>query len=662
VTSAADQSPVGAPRGELDPLTFEVLRNAFSTAVDQMAEQILRTCHSFVIFARDFSSALCDAEGNTVAQGSGDLAGHVGTLHFTAKAVLDTFGDDIHPGDVFLVNDPFLGGTHVSDVRVVRPIFLAGKLAALAQSCGHWSDVGGTVPGSFDPEQHELYGLGVRITPLRIWSRGVYLEDVADLVLTNVRRSEDAAGDLRAQAEATAVCDDELQRLAGRYGADVVVAAMARVQDHTESLLRRRLAELPDGSWTARDYIDQDPARPEGLVPVAVELRIEGDQAHFDLTGSGPSTGSLYNAAFGASFSAVIAGTKLFFPDIPLNSGFYRAVGFDPGPPGTIVNAVEPTATSGMSMPYEKAMNGAIAIWSEILPERAMACSFNIEYLQVGGHDLRRPDDPRPFVWYDWLVGGWGGRNGKDGTDATSAVFGPALQTQPVEGQERLSPVLTGELSIAVDSGGPGEFRGGVGVRKGGALTAAERVSLAYIGDRERAVVWGLEGGLPSRPHGLHLTHGAEVRYLGTEAVNVELVEGDHFTRPSAGGGGYGDPLERRPAAVLEDVVEGYVSIPRARVDYGVVVIEIDAELSAFEVDEEETAAERARIRAARRGWLEEDPRAVAARYLAGELVDLDVVRRHGVILDWGTGEVLAESTREYRELLRARAAAAWTD
>jgi N-methylhydantoinase B len=151
----------------VDALTFEVLRNSFATAVDEMAEQILRTCHSFVMFARDFSSALCDADGNMVAQGSADLAGHVGTLHFTAKAVLEAFGDDIAEGDVFLINDPYLGGTHVSDVRFVRPVFLDGRLAALAQSCGHWSDVGGSVPGSFDPEQREYYGLGLRVPPPR---------------------------------------------------------------------------------------------------------------------------------------------------------------------------------------------------------------------------------------------------------------------------------------------------------------------------------------------------------------------------------------------------------------------------------------------------------------------------------------------------------------
>jgi N-methylhydantoinase B len=643
----------------MDALTFEVLRNSFAAAVDEMAEQILRTCHSFVIFARDFSSALCDAQGNTVAQGSADLAGHVGTLHFTAKAVLEAFEDDIAEGDVFLVNDPYLGGTHVSDVRVVRPVFLDGQLAALAQSCGHWSDVGGSVPGSFDPEQREYYGLGLRIPPVRIWERGRYRSDVASLLLANVRRAEDAAGDLHAQAEATRVGEAELHRLAGRYGAETVVEALTAVQHHTERLLRRRLAELPDGKWEAVDYLDVDPDEGEGLVPVRVALTIDGDEIRYDLGGSHAAVGSLYNAAFGASFSAVIAATKLFFPDVPLNSGFYRAVGFDPGPPGTVVNAVPPTATSGMSMPYEKVMNAAIALWSRIVPERAMACSFNIEYLQIGGMD-RRVGGSRPFVWYDWLVGGWGGRNGKDGSGATSAVFGPSLSTQPVEGQERLSPVLTSELAIAADSGGPGRFRGGVGVRKGGRLTEAAGTTLAYVCDRERAIVWGLDGGLSSVPHGLRLERDGRLEYFGTATANVALAAGDAFSRPSAGGGGYGDPLARDPWAVLEDVIDGYVTVDRALRDYGVAVRAVDAELSAYEIETDATERARAEIRAFRRMWLEEDPEAVAARFRSGELDVLDVVRRHGVVLDWGTGELLPRSTDAYRALLCAQAAVTW--
>src|SRR5699024_7737342 len=207
-------------QNQLDPVTFEVLKNGFVNLVDQMSEQILRTCYSFVIYNRDFSSALCDAEGNTIMQGTQDIAVHVGTLHLTAKAVIEDFGDDIHPGDVFLVNDPYRGGTHFNDVRVVRPVFYRDKLIAFMQANGHWADIGGSVPGSFDVSVIDIFGEGMRITLIRVWSKGEYLEDVANLLVSNMRVPEERLGDLRSQSEATKVAENELLRLVNRYGLD----------------------------------------------------------------------------------------------------------------------------------------------------------------------------------------------------------------------------------------------------------------------------------------------------------------------------------------------------------------------------------------------------------------------------------------------------------
>jgi len=223
--------------------------------------------------------------------------------------------------------------------------------------------------------------------------------------------------------------------------------------------------------------------------------------------------------------------------------------------------------------------------------------------------------------------------------------------------------VLTEDHAIIPDSGGPGRWRGGCGVRKGGALTQVDGAVMSYCCDRARSVPWGIEGGLPSMPHGVWLSRdGGEARFLGAQFSNLPVGEGDRFTRPSAGGGGFGDPLLRDPAAVAEDVADGYVTIARAERDYGVVVREVDRDLARYEVDAEATAAARAAIAAARRGWLEEDPEAVAARYRAGELDVLDVVRRHAVILDWGSGELLAETTRTYRAVVGARMAAGWEE
>jgi len=325
------------------------------------------------------------------------------------------------------------------------------------------------------------------------------------------------------------------------------------------------------------------------------------------------------------------------------------------------VNAPWPVAVTGFcSGPYEKIMNSIFELWSQLQPERAIACSFNLEYLLVGGRDARYETRPI-FMWYDWMVGGWGGRNGKDGSNATAPIFGVGLAVQPLEAQERLCPVLTTGHEILTDSAGPGRFRGGCGVEKGALLREAESTVMSYMCDRARSITWGIEGGLPSIPHGVWLNKGTDrERFLGAVFSNVPVVPGDRFTRPSAGGGGLGDPLERDPEAVREDVADGYVTVERARKDYGVVVREIDAELAEYEVDERETAHEREQIRAERRGWLEEDPASVAERYRSGELDVLDLVRRYGVILDWDTGELFPKTTDQFRGMLQRRMVPHW--
>ena len=642
----------------LDRVTFEVLKNGFVNLVDQMSEQLLRTCYSFVIYCRDFSNCLCDAEGNTVMQGSGDIAVHVGTLHFTAKAVISRFKGDIHPGDVFMINDPYLGGTHFCDVRVLRPVFHQDKLIAFTQSCGHWADMGGAVPGSFDIQAKEHFGEGLRIPPLRVWSKGVFLKDVAEMIVSNTRAPADAMGDLLAQASCTLTGANRLLELVDKYGVDVVLAAFRECQDYVERYARSRVADLPDGTWSTRDFLDQDPGQPEGLIPIEVKMTISGGSIHFDLSGTHPAIGCFLNSGEGSAFSAVVAGTKTFFPEIPLNSGFYRFITAYL-PPGSVVNAPHPVAVTGFcSGAYEKIMNAVFELWSNILPERALACCFNLEYLLVGGRDEREGTAGRYFMWYDWMAGGWGGRSDRDGSSATSPIFGVGLAVQSVEAQERLTPVLTSEHAIIADSGGPGRFRGGCGVVKGGALTAIGRTVMSYSCDRARSVTWGIDGGLPSTPHGVTLMRpGEPPKFLGAVFSGVPMEPGDRFTRPSAGGGGLGDPMERAPAAVLEDIIDGYVTQAGAARDYGVVVREIDAELDQLEVDAAATDAARAKIRVERNAWLSTEPQSVAVRLRNGEISIEEAIRRYGVICDWNDGSLLPKTTEQFRAAMRMRGA-----
>lgn len=645
----------------LDPVTFEVLKNSFITSVDQMAEQMLRTCYSFVIYNRDFSNALHDAEGNSVAQGNQDIAVHVGTLHFTCKEVIRVFSGEMLPGDVYAINDPYAGGTHFSDVRLVRPIFDDDELIGFSQSNGHWSDLGGSVPGSFDVTARDMFREAVRITPVRLFRAGEFCHDIANMIAANTRDPASIIGDIHSQAGATAVAEREVLRLVRKYGKDQVLQGMREVQDYVEKAVRSRIAALPDGEWETVDYIDRDPTRGEGMIPIRIKMTIKGDRITYDFEGSHPTIASIYNSAPGATFSAVVAGMKTFFPDLPLNSGFYRMIDIK-APENSVVSASWPVAVTGFLMPFEKIMNAIFEMWSQIMPERSIACAFNLEYLLAGGRDLRSPEKPI-FMFYEWLPGGWGGRNGKDGSDVTTACFGTGLMSQPNEGNERVNPTRTLEFQILRDSAGPGKWRGGVGVQKISVLLESEDSVMSYICDRERAVVWGIEGGLPSMPHGLSIRRKgeADAKWLGSVFSDYPVYTGDEFARPTAGGGGYGDPLERDPQAVCDDVADDYVSVGRAAKDYGVVLTEIDPDLCEFEVDTEATEKLRQEIRLKRKDWARMPGEEVAELYKKGEINSLDAVRRYATILDWETGELLEKTTQQFRESFERRTVSHWT-
>ena len=647
---------------DLDPVTFEVLRNSFSYLVDRMGAQLQRTCYSFIVYIGDFSHALNDADGNTVMQGSEDIASQVGTLHLTCQSVIDHFEGDIHRGDVFLINDPYEGSTHLPDVRVVRPVFTDGDdPIAYTQSNGHWPDVGGPTPGSFNIEAAEFHGEGLRIPPVKIREKGVYRDDVINLITANMRISENRIGDIKAQVKATKVAEKRLLELVEKYGEGTVLTAFDETQNYVERIARERIAELPDGTWHTWDFLDSDPGKDEGLVRVDVEMTIDSDEVYYDLSGSDPYIKGFLNGTFATTFTGVVSGLKMaVFPDLPLNSGLYNVVNVT-APEGSVVNAPEPAAvTGGVSGVFEKIMSSSFKIWADILPERAMSPAFNLEYLLIGGKDTRS-GSPEEFMWHDWLAGGWGGKNGEDGSSATAPMFGASLGVPFFEGQERNNPMRTTAHAIVTDSGGPGKWRGGCGVYKGAELTDAADTVMSYSCDRGRAVVWGLNGGLPGLPHGVRLNPGTDdEEYLGTVFSNVELEPGDTFGRPSSGGGGFGDPLERDPERVLSDVVQEYVSVERAAKDYGVVVDALDADLGTYEIDHDATAEKRDFVRTNRRRWMDTDPAAVATMYRDDEATVLDCIRQYGVVLDWKRGDVLETSTAQYRELLQDRTIPHW--
>lgn len=649
-----------ALESRLDPVTFEVLKNAFQGAVENMSEQVLRTCHSFTLYNRDFSSCLCDRNGDLVSHGRLDLSGHIATMHNTCKAVIAEFGSDMNPGDVFILNDAYLGNTHWNDVRVVRPIFYDGEIIAYTQSSGHWADIGGNAPGSFDVAATSYWSEALRITPIRLWDEGRYRRDIGNMIMANTRVPSDSEGDLFSQYESTGVGERGLLRIIEKYGIDTVLAAFDDVQNYVERFFRKRLAALPDGVWESTDYLDQDFGNlGDGLIPIKMKMTKKGTDLSFDMEGTHKTLAMNINAHKASAYSAIIASLKMVIPEIPLNSGFFRAVHLKV-PEGSLVDAKWPTACTGHVMTYEKLVNSVQSIFSEIDPSRAMACSFNLDYLLTGGYD-RRTGGKQQFMFYDWLSGGWGARSSKDGR-CYSCLFGISLKNQPVEGQERLAPVRAIQYELACDSAGPGKYRGGLGIVKGYQFTDdAVNTVATFVCNRSRAVVYGIAGGLPSCPvYALHTSGGQSID-RGSLFANVAMKPGDTLTRNSGGGGGYGDPLERSPEAVFNDVIDEYVSVYRARVDYGVVVKVVDAELCSYELDTEATQQERERIRSLRRGWLEEDPEQVVERFHKGLLGQLDIIRQYGIILDWDSSKLLPVTTRQYRALMQVRSAAAWS-
>ncbi len=463
-------------------------------------------------------------------------------------------------------------------------------------------------------------------------------------------------GDFLAQCEATRLGEQRLLELVGKYGKETVLEAFGECQDYVERFAREKVASLPDGSWETTDFIDQDPTKPEGLIPIKVKMTIAGSQVSYDFTGSHDAIDCFLNGSASSAFSAVVAGTKFFFPEVPLNSGFYRFIDTDM-PEGSVVNAPYPYAVTGFcSGAYEKIMNAIFELWSRVTPERSLACAFNLEYLLIGGLDDRPETRGRFFMWYDWMAGGWGARHGKDGSSATSSLFGVGLAQQSVEAQERLTPIVMDRYEIAADSAGPGKFRGGCGVQKGGTLTAIKSTVMSYCCDRARSVTWGMKGGQASVPHGVTHVHGETSRYLGAVFSNVPLAPGDRFDRPSAGGGGLYDPLERDTDRVLDDIIDGYVTIAGAARDYGVVVEAIDPELDDYRIDPAATEKLRADLRSARPGWLEEPAVDVADKLGRGTIDALTAIRRHGVICDWNDNKLLPRTTEQYRAAVKARA------
>ncbi|MFN0156115.1 MAG: hydantoinase B/oxoprolinase family protein [Gaiella sp.] len=587
--SAGRRSP------QIDPITFEVLNNAFRSIVDEMGALLQTVAFSLVVSeGRDYSGTICTASGDLVSSGSTDLPAHLGTIPFTLKGLLEWIdapaAEWFEPGDLAIINDAYIGGTHNNDVRIVMPVWHDGEIIAFVQNSAHWTDIGGGVPGTFDPNARSSHGEGLIIPPLKLVRRGELDRDLVRMILRNVRMPELAYGDLLAQVGASRLGARRLLELVDRHGRDLVLAEMQALIAHSEKRLRTELSALPDGTWSWDAKIDRDPgADDDDPRWVCLDLSIAGDRMTLDFSRSSPQCKGAINGPRAVLGAAAVAALKAVFADVPMNQGLFNAVEFV-APPGLIVTAEYPAPISGMAGTcYPSIIDCVLGCLIQITPERSMAGMCGLCNIVFGGYDPR-PGYEREFVSYVWLEGGWGGRPAKKDNHTAMTLFGSSATNQPVEMQERVFPVRYDCYRYEPDSAGAGRHRGGFGVTRQWRLTHADAV-ISDIGDRETRGSWGFAGGQDSLPNSFVYAPGTEEEEsIGMFRTGMRVRRDRPMRYHHSGGGGYGPPEERPPAWVLDDVVDGLVSVAAAESVYRVAIVEAASDPYGFVLDETRTA------------------------------------------------------------------------
>ena len=585
---------------KVDPITYEVLRNAFAAACNEMALVVAKTAYSTPVNeGRDFAGVVYDRHGKLVSQGEFDLPGFVGITQLTVPEVIRAIGlETMKPGDIYMINDPYVASSHCNDIHQIKPIFYQKQLVAFVSSTAHWSDVGGVAPGSLNSTARTHFEEGVRIPAIRIYNQGVLNQDMLNLLLHNMRQSWERVGDLNAQVAACKAGEARILALIEKHGVQTVLASMEAVQNHSERLARASWASLPDGVYEAEDFVDQDIHTGEPK-RIHLKLTVEGDHAVFDFTGSDDAAQASINCTIPATTSAVFIGLAGVLPPMPMNTGVMRTIEIK-ARRGSILWAQPPSAISGLGATSMECAMGCVGqALSQALPERGTATPYSILNTVFAGFD-ERPEFQAPFINYVWAFGGLGATKYKDGANVVGSPYTASTQNIPCELQERRYPGMWTHHQILPDSGGPGRTRGG--------LSLLQRVDFPYgggtiscIGNRERFGPPGIFGGQPGAKAGLVVNRGIETeRNVGIFCVNQAVAKGERFDYWSAGAGGYGDPLERPVERVLEDVKDEYVTLPGARAQYGVVIQEIDRRRLRFEVDRAATEQVRAQMRAAR--------------------------------------------------------------
>jgi len=572
-----------------DPIALELFKNALFAIADEMALTIVRTSYSGVIKDNmDFSTAFCDARGKLVAQGL-TLPGHLGSIPTALEAVMRRYEDDIAPGDVFMLNDPYEGGMHLPDIFVFKPIYVAGRRVAFAATVCHHTDVGGRVPGSNASDSTEIYQEGIRIPPVKFYAAGQRNDALLAVIERNVRLPVRLNGDLRAQLAACHIAETQFLELVKRHGVDTVADSMQEVIDYAERVTRAAIRELPDGEFFFEDWLDDDGIDFDRPIRLCVTLKKTLDRIVADWTGTSPQVRGAINNTLSFTKAATYTAIRSVLPaNIPNNEGVFRAIEVI-APPGTIANAVLPAACAARGLTGLRMTDTCFGALAMMLPDRVFAASDGgATCITIGGYSRAR----RPFMYVDFTSGAWGGRPWADGLEGNAHLFAN-LASHSVEVTESEQPIQILAYEFLMDRAGPGKYRGGAPFYREYRFLEDEAM-LQVRSDRRANPPFGLFGGQPGKPSWNYLHSRGDRRALSAK-VTTTIRRDDVFRHEIAGPGGWGDPLERDPLLVLRDVRAELVSADAARDDYGVVL-----DRMRWVVDEAATRELRAKLRARR--------------------------------------------------------------
>ena len=572
-----------------DPITFELFKNAIFSIADEMALTIFRTTYSGVLKDNmDYSTGFADGNGKLVAQGL-TLPAHLGSIPTALEAVMRRYGDDMRDGDIFCLNDPFDGGMHLPDIFVFKPLYVGGERLAFAATICHHTDVGGRVAGSNASDSTEIYQEGLRIPPLKMFDAGKRNETLFALIEKNVRVPVKVFGDLRAQLAACHIGEAQFRALVDRYGVEATKSYMQEVTDYTERLTRAALRDLPDGTWSFEDWIDDDGVDYGKPIRLFVTLTKQGDSMRADWTGSSPQVKGAINNTLSFTKAASYTAIKSILPDnIPNNEGVFRAIEVV-APPGTIANAVLPAACAARGLTGFRMTDCCFGALAMMLPDKVFAAGDGGNTgISIGGYHA----DRSPFIYVDFTCGAWGARPWADGLDGNSHMFANMASTS-VEVTEAEHPIQLLAYEFVPDKAGAGKYRGGTPFYRDYRFLEDEGV-LQVRSDRRTIRPFGLYGGQPGRPSMNWLNPETDRRELPSK-LTMTIRHGNVFRHELAGGGGWGDPLDRDPGLVLRDARNEMISIETARREYGVVI-----DPAGWTVDVEATERHRAEMRAAR--------------------------------------------------------------